>query len=261
MSTPDTLSLALVQMTSVQGDPEGNCRKIIDIIRSSGADIVCFPEASLTGYTFDSPERYALRKDDPLIGMICEASSEDHVVAVFGFIEEHEGNVMVTQAVAQNGNAAFYRKTHLGLREREIFAAGNVIEPIRTERISIGIQLCWESHFPEISATLALKGAKIILMPFASPLNAEKRVDNWKRYLPARAYDNRVPVAACNSVDGGRGGGAIAIDTDGNVIAESRIQGENILRTNICLSNDIFHGSTMGGRDFLASRRPELYRL
>jgi predicted amidohydrolase len=257
----DIISLSLVQMGSIIGDPESNCRKIIDIIGSSDSDIICFPEASLTGYTSIGLEKYALRRDDPLIGMICGASSEKRIVTVFGFIEKEGEKTMVTQAVTENGNVSFYRKTHLGHSEKKVFTPGDTIEPILTGKGNIGIELCWESHFPEISALLALKGAKIILMPFASPLNAKKRVRIWKKYLPARAYDNRVFVAACNLVDGERGGGAMVIDKEGNILKENTEQCENILSVDIDLSCGYGSVNTMHGRDFLASRRPELYDL
>ena len=254
------LKVTMVQMCSELGDKERNCEKTLKAISSSDSDIICFPEASLTGYTSREPMLYAVDKDDDLIGKICKASSEKGIVTVFGFIENNGGMPMVAQAVADNGKISIYRKTHLGVSERSAFFPGNTIEPITTSKAKIGLVLCWESHFPEISTLLALKGARLLLMPFASPLNAEQRVENWKRHLPARAYDNGVCVGACNSVKGDSGG-ALFIDKDGTVIAERTVRGENELTVDIDISPRIRcnDASKMHGRDFLASRRPELY--
>ena len=251
----------MVQMCSELGNKERNCEKITEKIVSSDSDLICFPEASLTGYTFNDPGPYAIRKDDELVRMICDASSEKGITAVFGFLEDREGEIMVTQAVADNGNISLYRKTHLGVSERRVFTPGDIIEPISTSKMKIGLALCWESHFPEISTLLALKGAQVILMPFASPLDAERRVELWKRYIPARAYDNGVYAGTCNSVKGDRGGGALFVDRTGNVIAETKTRGESEVTVEIDISPRMPCpvASKMHGSDFLASRRPELY--
>ena len=99
------------------------------------------------------------------------------------------------------------------------------MEPIRTRKAVLGIQTCWESHFPLITMEYAMKGVDLILMPHASGLTGERRRDSWNRILPARAYDNTVFVAACNMTgDNGYGtvfgGGATVFDVRGVNIAE-----------------------------------------
>ncbi len=55
----------------------------------------------------------------------------------------------------------------------------------------LGLELCYESHFPEISTVLCLKGAEILFMPHASPRgDPDGKMKSWLRHLPSRAFDN-----------------------------------------------------------------------
>ena len=77
---------------------------------------------------------------------------------------------------------------------------GDSLDVIRTSKAVLGIQVCWEAHFPEISCTYALKGADILLMPFASGLGGERRRSSWDRILPARALEDVTYTAFINNV-------------------------------------------------------------
>ena len=61
--------------------------------------------------------------------------------------------------------------------------------------LTFGLELCYESHFPEISTVLCLKGAEILFMPHASPRGEpDEKMKSWLRHLPSRAFDNGVFV-------------------------------------------------------------------
>ena len=63
----------------------------------------------------------------------------------------------------------------------------------------MGMQLCLESHMPELALEQSRQGAFLIAMGFASPREApHEKLERWMRYLPARAYDNGVYVVAAN---------------------------------------------------------------
>ncbi len=63
----------------------------------------------------------------------------------------------------------------------------------------MGIQLCYDAHFPELSTRMAVNGADIIFMPHASPRGTpSQKLTSWLRHLTARAFDNGVFIVACN---------------------------------------------------------------
>lgn len=216
----------MVCMNSIVGDMEGNSAKmrgIIESLSSTGSDMICFPELSLTGYSTDQSPEYAMDVDDPRVTDIVDMTSDSDVAICFGFVET---GPYITQVIAEGGRiVGVYRKTHLGEREAAVFMPGNELPVFRTSKAVVGIQTCWESHFPQITTSHATKGADIVLMPHASGLSRNRRRDSWNKILPARAYDNTLFVASCNMVgDNGSGtvfgGGACIIDVRGNVIAE-----------------------------------------
>ena len=222
----DRMRLSMVSMNSRVGDIGGNLDRIVHTmtdLASDDVDLVCFPELSLTGYSTEHSPGLARGIDDPTVMSIVDATSDMGIAVCFGFVEE---GPYITQVVAEDGRlVGSYRKTHLGEREAPVFLSGDSLEPIRTRKAVLGIQTCWESHFPLISMEYAMKGVDLILMPHASGLTGERRRDSWNRILPARAYDNTVFVAACNMAgDNGYGtmfgGGATVFDVRGVNIAE-----------------------------------------
>lgn len=261
------LRLSMVQMNPIVGDIDGNLGKILSVCASANdaeSDIICLPEMCLTGYGMPDSADRLLQDDDPAIGRILDVSADTGMCICFGY---GSCDRTIRHAVAENGKIiGTYDKTHLGEREK-VMACGSELDVVRTSKAVIGLQLCWESHFPEISTTLAMKGTDIILMPFASGLGGDRRRSSWLRYLPARAYDNTVYVGACNSFgDNGLGtvfgGGAMILDPRGSVLAED-FSGRGLITADLTsepLDRIRAEGyESMRDLYFLDKRRPELY--
>ena len=158
------LRLTMVCMNSRVGDLDGNLSRaltVCDEANGKESDIVCFPELGLTGYSMPGSASFEMPDDDPRIGAILDKSSDTGMCICFGYVGR---GPTIRQAVAENGRLiGHYDKTHLGDREETVIEAGRELNTIETSRAVLGIQLCWESHFPEITTTYALKGADIRL--------------------------------------------------------------------------------------------------
>lgn len=262
--TVKPVRLRMVQTESAIGDIEKNVDGMLDFV-NNGHDVICFPEMCLTGYSSEQSPKHAINTEDESIKKLVGAACEYGTTVVFGFPERSSDGVYVTQAAATpDGGLELYRKTHLGRFEKKYFLQGDGFLCAETENVSIGLQLCWESHIPDISTVLRHMGAELILNPHASFKDSGKRVEIWKKYLPARAYDNRVFFAACDAIKDGRGGGIIVLDPRGDVVGEHSSSEEYaldcVLDPKLLKRASPEDKGTMDGMDFFLKRRPELYR-
>ncbi|MCL6479768.1 MAG: nitrilase family protein [Peptococcaceae bacterium] len=271
----EKVRLALVQMRSELGMLEKNLKKTEEYISRAGAggvDIICFPEMCLQGYSRDKAQKTSLQVPGEITGRLGEAARSNGVVVLAGLAESSgNGRPYITQLVAfPDGTLQKYRKTHLGKSEQPFFTAGDELPVFSTGKARFGIQICWDMHFPEVSAILSLKGAEIIFAPHASPVIVGDRRGIWMKYLAARAYDNSVFVAAVNLVgEDGAGrqfcGGALILDPRGNPVAECFDGKEGMLVADLDpeLINNIRLKKSRSMRDsfYLECRRPELYGL
>jgi predicted amidohydrolase len=265
------LRVAAVVMRSGLGEIESNLEKMGEFVQqaaSENAEVICFPEMSITGYALrDEIREIAEPVPGPSTREVQRMADESNTMILAGLAERTGGDgVAITQVVVlPSGDMRTYRKLHLSLGEQEYFQAGHEIPVFRIGGTTFGVELCYDAHFPELSTILALKGAEVLFMPHASPppeSSNEKR-DRWLRYLSARAYDNGVFVVACNQA--GEGGGgirfagvALVLDPRGEVIAETAGDEDSMIVATLEAEALIRTRNTRMGF-FLAHRRPELY--
>lgn len=261
--------VAAVCMASTPGDVEGNLQKterFVSEAAAQGAEIVCFPELSTHGYTLrgraDRPGEQGeiLRR---ILGLACSHG----ILVLAGLIGEGEsrGPSCICQVAAgPEGLIGLYRKTHLSPPEKEVFQPGNDLRAYSHRGITFGIQLCYESHFPEISTVLSLQGAEILFLPHASPRGTpEEKLRSWLRHLPGRSFDNSVFVVACNQTGGVADGPsfpgvALILGPAGRLIASRADTGEGMLIADL-KEGELAETRGHRMRYFLPSRRPELY--
>jgi N-carbamoylputrescine amidase len=169
-------------------------------------------------------------------------------------------------AVTPKGLSGFYRKIHIAPPESPLFSPGGQVSLHSISGLTFGIQLCYDSHFPELSICMALKGCDLIFMPHASPRGTpEDKIASWMRHLTARAFDNGVFIAACNQVGDNRHGlsfpgVAMVIGPSGEVLQQIGSDEEGLLVADLKaarLSGVRRHRM----RYFLPHRRPDIYTL
>ncbi len=265
--------IALVQMEALIHKRDHNISKIKEYTKEAGKNnchIICFPETAIHGYSKNLYLKSAETVSD-IVGELQPLSNEYNICILVGMAEksvEDEKPYITHLAITPNSEVGIYRKTHLGSSEKPYFSQGNDIPVFNTATARIGIQICWDLHFPELTTIMSLNGAEIIFAPHASPTIIGDRREIWLKYLTARAYDNAVFLAACNLIGkNGDGqnfcGGALVIDPKGNVIAQDFNGHENILYAELDpgLINLIRkkETKTMKNSFYLEARRPELY--
>lgn len=266
----EDLRIAAVCMQAEPGNIDRNMERMQTLAfraSAAGAELVCFPELSVTGYVMDEPQSvYAELNWQEVAERLVGLAQETNVVLLAGLIEIPPGErPYISQVVAgPGGMTGIYRKTHLGPPESRSFQAGKKVPVFRHRNTQFGLQLCYETHFPEISTIMALMGADVIFFPHASPRgNPASKLESWLRHLRARAFDNGIFVAACNQVGripGGLSfpGVAVLIGPDGRVLQSYEGDSENVLVADI-QGSLIREVRSHRMKYFLPNRRPELY--
>jgi N-carbamoylputrescine amidase len=188
------------------------------------------------------------------------------VVIIAGIMEvaDRHGSYITQMIAGPEGLLGLYRKTHLSPQEKGGYLAGKKIETFSWKGVTFGVQLCYETHFPEISTVLVLKGAEVIFMPHASPRGLPReKFQSWLRHLPGRAFDNSVFVIACNQVGKTRAGFSfpgvvLALNPAGRPIAQYRGSKEKMVLFDL-KGDELTEIREHRMRYFLPHRRPELY--
>lgn len=231
------MKLALGQMTAVQGEPEANLRKMEAMIvqaADNGADLICFPELSYTGYFVRKEwlEEIAEDMEGRFISSLSALARRCQIGIVGGFAEKEAGKLYNTAVLfdRQGAVAGKARKVHLWKSEKKRFAGGSEYPVFETEFGKIAILICYDLEFPEPARIAALKGAQLILCPAAWSVPAKRR---WEVDLSGNALFNLIPIVGVNYSDDLCCGLSGAAGPDGNWIARTDGQEEIILYADI----------------------------
>jgi N-carbamoylputrescine amidase len=266
----DDIRIAAVIFNSAVNRTRDNLDRMaswIKLAKNQAAQLICFPELNVTGYS-TKPEIQGCAESipGPVSERLVQMADENQIVILAGMAEKDEkGRIFASHLVVTPENiSGIYRKIHIAPPEHNIFTPGNSVPLFEVEGVKLGIQLCYDAHFPELSTRMAVDGADIIFMPHASPRGTPpEKLVSWLRHLTARAFDNSVFIVACNqNGDNLKGlqfpGVAVVIDPSGDVLKDNISGKEAMIVAD--LKADVLaavRGHRM--RYFLPNRRPELY--
>ncbi len=240
--------LALAQINTIVGDIEGNKSKIIEYINKAlenDADIVIFPELSITGYPPEDLlfKSHFVKKNREAIEEIAKHVPKS-LVAIVGFVDE-EGDIFNAAAVINDGMVqAKYRKNYLPnygvFDEMRYFQKSDKALVILLEGVRVGITICEDIWYPGGPARLEslLGDAQLIVNLSASPYYVEKIL--WReRMLSVRANDNITSVAYVNCIGGQDelifDGASLVVNEKGEVIGRAKQFEEDLLIVDIDL--------------------------
>ncbi|WP_441959710.1 nitrilase-related carbon-nitrogen hydrolase [Mycolicibacterium houstonense] len=260
MKSPKTLRVTVIQDAPRSRDLERNISCVRENITTrNGTDLVVFPELFLSGYQTTALDEIALTIDDPRITSLADGCRTRGTALLAGFVERGPGGYFDAYlAIDRDGTIRnSIRKTHLFGTEREAFLSGDVLEPVTLCDTKIGVLNCFELEFPEVTRTLVLRGAALLVAGSANmhPYERDHLIASSSRVLENRvplAYVNRVGIEAGHSFCGS----SRIIDRDGSVRAAL-----NSVETGD-LTADLEVGyRSEGTLDMLGQRRPELYEI
>lgn len=201
------LKVALLQI-SPTGSLDGNLEKGIAACKnakSMGADIALFPEMWSNGYhIYDRPaeewQAEAIPADSDFINTFGRLAKELRMTIGITYLEKCETGPKNSIALFdRNGSRVIdYSKVHTcDFSVERALTPGNdfYVADLDTDigMVKVGVMICYDREFPESARILMIKGAEIVLVPNACPMEI-----NRLSQLRGRAYENMMGIATCN---------------------------------------------------------------
>lgn len=199
--------IAGVQISVIPNDPEKNVEKVLlwmERAASEGRpDLIVFPETVTTGFETGLSKEDLWDLVDTVPGKLTNkvaAKARDlgvHVVLPTYERGERRGDVYNSSVlIGSNGDLiGFYRKTHTYTTERHWTLRGNEAPVFSTPFAKIGMIICYDGDYPELSRVMAMHGAEIIVRPSALLRSFEL----WDLTCRARSFDNHVYLIGVNA--------------------------------------------------------------
>ncbi len=267
-----SVRVMVVQNAPRLGDVAGNlaaCVSQLDRAAAARSDLVVFPECALSGYML-SDEQSARNCADRIPGDITEtlgaACRRMGLHCVVGMLETEGGTLYNTAVlIGPDGVIGRYRKSHIACIGVDRFTArgSESYEVFDTPVGRIGLQICYDWRFPEITRVLALEGAEMIIHPTNSPVPAREIAEYITR---ARAAENAVFFVTANRCGSESGtaffGWSQIVDPLGRRVVEAGAE-ETVISAelDLRLARDKIIEPHQGGYNvaLFEDRRPELY--
>jgi predicted amidohydrolase len=237
--------VALVQMKSSERKHE-NLKLSLDFVKEAArkkASLICFPEFQMAfsprsqsvkeltkiAETIDKSNFVlTLRESARLnrINIIATLYEKNTKNSSRTTINQFDNRVYDTAVIINSNGTVYsvYRKLHLydalGFRESAKMIAGNTIEkPVKTSAGNIGLMICYDIRFPEVSRILAISGADVLAVPSAW-VHGIMKEEHWQTILKARAIENGSYVVAPDQVGHIFSGRSMVVDPFGIVILD-----------------------------------------
>lgn len=270
------IRIAAVQMDIKSMAAEQNAAQMVEwVARASEehcADLVVFPELANIGYITDRDREFGeqyIEAAEPLSGAtiqtLCRSAAQYGVYITVGICESHPtipATIYNTAVlIGPEGDVrGAHRKMHIPGQEKHFYAAGNRSDVFKTDIGTIGFSICYDTFFPELARSLALKGAHILICPFNTAGEFD-HPDTLRSLAQARAIENKMFVVTCNRTgdwhDLKFNGLSAAADPYGTLLFHAD-EGEGIsiaeIDYRLLLQERAYH-------PVFIDRRPELYAM
>ena len=280
-----TLSIALAQINPVVGDVAGNVALIREArawAARDGADLVVFPELTVSGYP---PEDLVLKSAflDAVEGAVddlAEGTADGGPALLVGAPWRCGGQPHNAVLLLDGGEVAEVRfKNHLPnygvFDEARVFKAGPLPAPVTFRGVSLGVMICEDMWYADVAQGLAGQGAEILVVPNGSPFELDKGTVRLARAVE-RVMASGLPLVYVNQVGGQDelvfDGASFVLDGQGGVTASQPAWRDDVLTVEFrkgakgwrgvgpqapdtSHDEDIYQAMVLGLRDYVTKNR------
>ncbi|MBD3407051.1 MAG: hypothetical protein GF411_13110 [Candidatus Lokiarchaeota archaeon] len=195
--------VTLLQIPCKEGDREANFNKVWCLLENhpfnDPLELMILPELFAIGFRHEDYQKLGQGIPGPTEEFMQRLAEEHSTYTVSTGIEKVGSKWYNTMIVADPSGKTVgtYRKIHPFQDEKAVFKGGNEMVMFDIKGLKVGVQICYDIRFPEISRKLALAGAELMVVPAAFP---DPRAEHWDTLVKARAIENQFFIAATNRV-------------------------------------------------------------
>lgn len=206
----EKIKIAAIQMSTV-ADKMENVRTVktyLEKIKDENPDFVILPEMFCCPYQTENFPIYAEKEGGPVWQQLSGYAKQYGIYLIGGSMPEKdaEGNVYNTSYIfdREGKQIGKHRKVHLfdidvkggqTFKESDTLTAGDCDTVFDTEFGKIGVMLCFDIRFPELSRMMVNDGVKVIFVPAA--FNMTTGPAHWELSFRTRALDNQIYMVGC----------------------------------------------------------------
>ena len=206
----EKIKIAAIQMPTV-ADKMENVRTVktyLEKIKDENPDFVILPEMFCCPYQTENFPIYAEKEGGPVWQQLSGYAKQYGIYLIGGSMPEKdaEGNVYNTSYIfdREGKQIGKHRKVHLfdidvkggqTFKESDTLTAGDSDTVFDTEFGKIGVMLCFDIRFPELSRMMINDGVKVIFVPAA--FNMTTGPAHWELSFRTRALDNQIYMVGC----------------------------------------------------------------
>lgn len=228
------MKIYLAQIASFKGDIQKNIEKHIIYVKEaieSGANLICFPELSITGYEPELAESLATSADDERFDVFQELADSGAITICIGYPLIVENGINISMLIFQpNSSRQTYSKQYLHSDEKPYFVDGTEQIIIEIEGVRIAPAICYESLIPEHFDKANEMGCDVYLASVAKPNN---NIERANKYFSQLSKNKNISILMVNSIGYSDNflavGGSAAWDGTGKLIEKLDDKSENLL--------------------------------
>lgn len=261
------MKIGFLQVKPKFGAVRANVRTACSILKNVSDATIVLPELFNTGYLFRSQDELDTLAESASTGFTVtemkKVAAQRALNIVFG-IAEKQGRKYFNTAVlvTPRGKVYTYRKTHLFDREKLFFTPGDRTYAVHSVGgIRIGMMVCFDWAFPEVTRILALMGAQVICHP------ANLVMPYCQDAMRTRAIENRVFAVTANRIGGEKRGNVSVsftgnsqiVDPAGHVLAAAGDRSESLKIVDVQLE-EADNKAINTNNDLFKDRKVSLYK-
>ena len=260
--------VAIVQFKASE-DKKQNLKKILQYISQAAkkrAELCCFPEFMMFYTTSKQTPRQLAKESETIKGnfvqAIASAAKQSSIQVIGTFYETSKKKDRVYDSsflIDKKGKViSVYRKIHLydalGFRESDKLQAGSkIFLPVKSSIGKIGMLICYDLRFPEMSRILASSGSQVLVAPSAW-VKGEMKEEHWITINKTRAIENGCYVIAPDQVGNIYCGRSLVVDPYGKILLDMKKR-QGLATIDINLKNV---AKTRSVLPLLKNRRPDV---
>lgn len=268
------MKVALVQLSTCADKAKNleHAREVLQNAAQMGADIIVLPEMFCCEYRNSSFIECKEELGGPAWQMLSESAKSAGVWIVGGSIPEQDGDRLYNTSFVfdrEGRQAARCRKMHLFdiymkngqyFKESDTFTAGDEVCTFDTEFGKMGLCICFDLRFPELSRLIALDGAQVLFCP--ASFNMTTGPVHWELLFRGRAVENQIFTCGCAPARDEHGsyisyGNSIISSPWGDVLGRADAE-ETIILADLDLASI---ESTRAQLPLMSARRTDIYSI